>query len=175
MLEEKLVKSQLLYEGKILNLRRDEVELPNGRHATREIVVHNGAVAMLPVLPDGRIIFVEQFRQATGHVLLEIPAGKIEAGEDIHTCLERELLEETGYRANKFEKLISFYPAPGYSTEVIHIYRATELEECTPQPDEDEFIRVKLLDLEDALKLVLNNTIEDSKTIIAILLEHYRR
>ena len=106
-LTETFLTTERIYEGKIINLRRDMVRLPNGKEASREVVEHPGAVAIVPVLPDGRILLVRQFRHPVGQILLEIPAGKLDAGEDPDVCAVRELEEETGYRAGKIERVRS--------------------------------------------------------------------
>ncbi len=168
-MEEKTVKSKLIHRGRILTLRVDEVILPNGKKATREIVEHPGAVAAVPLLND-KVILVRQFRKPVEEAICEIPAGKLEAGEDPRQCMERELEEEIGYRAGKLEKLLSYYPSPGFSDEVIHIFSATDLEKTQQKLAQDEFLELVTLRFEEALRMIEEGTIKDSKTIIGLLL-----
>src|SRR5262245_44718367 len=126
---ETVIDSQEIYSGKIVHLRVDTVRLPNGHESKREIVGHRGAVCVVPVQADGTILLVRQFRLAAGKVLLEIPAGTLEAGEDPADCAARELEEETGFKAGQMRFLFSAFLAPGYSTELIHAYLATDLTE----------------------------------------------
>jgi hypothetical protein len=169
-LEEKRIKSEYLYKGKIVNLRRDTVRLPNGADATREIVEHGGAAAVLPVTQAGEVIFVKQYRCPFERVLLEIPAGKLDPGEQPTHCAERELLEETGSKAEKMTFLCEIYPSPGCYTEILYLYAAEGLSYYEASPDEDEFLQVQRIPLEDALKMVNNGEIKDAKTITALLL-----
>lgn len=169
-MEEKTISSKLIYKGKIINLRVDKVLLPNGKKATREIVEHDGAVAILPLLGRDNFLLVKQFRKPTGKILLEIPAGKIEKGEDAIECAKRELAEEAGYKSNNLEKLASVYLAPGYSSELIHIFTAKNLKKCETKPDEDEFLENIAMNKKETLNKILSGKINDSKTIIAILL-----
>ena len=143
-LYEKLTSSERLFEGKIINLRRDEVILPNGRTGMREVVEHPGAVAIVPLTTEGNVILVRQFRHPIGQVILEVPAGKLDSGEDPAACAVRELAEETGFTANTLRKLISMYTTPGFSNEIIHVYLAEDLIESDKHPDEDEFINTEV-------------------------------
>ena len=167
-MKEKVSNTKLIYKGKILNLRLDEVILPNGKKTTREIIEHGNSVAILPLIDD-KILFVEQYRRPLDKALLEIPAGRLEKGEDIEECAKRELEEETGYKAGSIKKLTCAYLAPGYSSELIHIFLAENLKKTKPNPDEDEFIKTAILDKKEALKKIMNREITDSKTIIGIL------
>ncbi len=169
-MEEKTLSSKSIYKGKILSLRVDKVILPNGKKATREIIEHNGAVAILPLINKNKFLLVKQFRKPIGKTLLEIPAGRIERGENIKKSAERELAEETGYRPGNLKKLASVYVAAGYSSEIIHIFLAKNLKKTKPNPDEDEIIQNVILDKEDALNKIISGKINDSKTIIAIML-----
>src|SRR2546421_610982 len=126
---EKLVESKLIYNGRIVHLYVDTVELPNGKRAQREIVRHTGAVAIVPIDSDGNVVMVRQYRHAAGRVLLEIPAGTLNPGEDPDLCAGRELQEETGYKPGKLRRIGGIHLAPGYSTEFIHLYVATQLVE----------------------------------------------
>jgi ADP-ribose pyrophosphatase len=166
---EELIKSELVYSGKLIKVRLDEVKLPNGKISKREIVVHRGAVAIL-ALDNNNIILIRQYRHAAGKFMWEIPAGTLEEGEDPLECAKRELLEETGYIANKIEKLIQFYVAVGYCTEIIHLFIARELKKLSQKTEEDEFISVHLIPIDRALEMIKNNEIEDAKTIIGILM-----
>ncbi|SES70417.1 ADP-ribose pyrophosphatase [Natronincola peptidivorans] len=168
-IEEKTLKSERIYEGKIINLRVDTVELPQKKYSKREIVEHSGAVGILPITKENKIIFVRQFRKPVEEILLEIPAGKIEANESTEKCALRELKEETGYSAKDIKKILDFYTTPGFTNEVMHIYLAENLEEGTASPDEDEYIELVSLSLEEALEYIKEGKIKDSKTIIAIL------
>ena len=166
---EKMVSSRTLYKGKLLNLRLDEVVLSGGRRVRREIVVHPGASAILPIIEPGKILMVRQYRHPVGEVLLEIPAGTLKPGEDPMTCAARELEEETGYRAEKLTHLITIYTAPGYSSEVLHIYLARDLRKSVQAPEIDEDISVIEMALDQVLDGIRDGRIKDSKTIIAIL------
>lgn len=169
-LKEVFVSSERLYEGKVVNLRRDLVMLPNGKQATREIVEHPGAVAVVPVLPDGRILMVRQFRHPVGIVLLEIPAGKLSPGEDPDECARRELEEETGYRAGKLARKASIFTGPGFTNEVIHIYIAENLIKTAANPDEDEFLAIVAWEPSQIRQMIRTGQICDAKTIAGIYL-----
>lgn len=167
-LTEELVSSSNLHVGRIFNLRRDVVKLPNGKLGEREVVEHPGAVAVVPIVED-RIVLVRQFRHAVGKVLCEVPTGTLRRGESPDACAARELEEETGYVAGSLRKLFHCCLAPGYSSEVINVYRATGLRRTRPATDSDEFIEVLTVTREEALRMVLSNEIEDAKTICGIL------
>jgi ADP-ribose pyrophosphatase len=169
-IEEKILTSEPLYEGKLVKLYKDTVELPDGQRAYREIVKHPGAVAMVPLLPDGRVLLVRQYRTAAQRVLLEIPAGTLEPGEDPLEAAARELQEETGYRPGKLVRLGAEYTAPGYTSELIHLFLATELETARLEADDDEFIEVVSLPFEEALRRVVAGEIPDGKTQVGLLL-----
>lgn len=168
LFEEKTMKSDKLYEGKILNLRIDTVELPDKKYSKREIVEHPGGVAVIPITDDNCIILVKQFRKAVEKFLLEIPAGKLELHEEPRETATRELKEETGFEANKMEYLLEFYTSPGFSNERIHLFLATDLIEGEATPDSGEFIEMVKINIEDLLKMVDRGEIVDSKTIIGI-------
>ncbi|SNR87079.1 ADP-ribose pyrophosphatase [Anaerovirgula multivorans] len=167
--EEKTLKSERIYEGKIINLRVDTVELPHQKYSKREIVEHSGGVGVLGVTKDDKIIFVRQFRKPVEEILLEIPAGKIEANENPESCALRELKEETGYSTTNIKKMLEFYTTPGFSNEILHIYLAKDLQEGIATPDEDEYIEAVYLTLDEAIKKITDGEIKDSKTIIAVL------
>ncbi len=161
--------SELLYEGKILNLRRDRVRLENGRTTTREVVEHHGGVAILALDEAGQALFVRQFRYPFRSVLLELPAGKLEKGEDPLTCGRRELEEECGCVAEEFLPLGQLYPTCAYDTEVIHLFLARHLHPTHQHLDENEFLTVERIPLEQAVELVLAGEIPDAKTQLALL------
>lgn len=167
LVKEFTVNSEKIYEGKIINLRVDTVELPNRKYAKREIVEHNGAVAILAIEEDS-IILVRQYRKAAEDFLFEVPAGKLEHGEDPIACASRELLEETGYIPKKLEQLCEFYSTPGFSTEKIYLFLAEDLTLNVPSPDEDEFIVVEKVNINYAYEMIKNKEIIDAKTIIAV-------
>ena len=168
-LAEETIESEHLYRGRIVNLRFDTVRLANDREATREIVEHVDAAAAVPLLPNGRVVLVEQWRHAVGCALLEIPAGIVEVGESPAATMRRELIEETGYAAGRLELLFSVYLAPGYSQELIHIFLAEDLEPAQPAPDEDEILRIRAVPLAEAVAACLRGEISDAKTVAGLL------
>lgn len=169
-MDETILYTQHLYNGRIVKLDLHEVRLPDGNHSKREVVTHPGAAAIVAVDADGKILLVRQFRIAAGKVLSEIPAGTLNPNEDPAVCAERELQEETGYKPGKLEPLTGFFPAPGYTTEFIHVYLATKLVESKLAADSDEFIEVDHVPLADAIAMITRGEIEDSKTIIGLML-----
>ena len=163
--------SETIYDGKILHVERWQVTCPNGKAATREIVVHKGAAAVVPVYEDGTTLLVRQHRVAVDRVTLEIPAGKLDSvGEDPHDCAVRELEEETGLRAGRMTLLTSLLTTPGFCTEKIAIYLAQELSQGQTHPDEDEFLSLERMPLEDAVAMIMRGEIRDSKTICGLLM-----
>lgn len=169
-LDEKKLDSRIIYSGKIINLRLDEVELPDGKVAKREVVEYAGAVAVVALTSDGELVLVRQYRYPIGKELLEIPAGKIEPGEDPLGCARRELQEETGAEATEWEFLCRFYSTPGFCTEEMHLYQARGLEFKGQQTDDDEFIQVEKVPLGHCLELIASGVICDAKSIIGVLL-----
>ncbi|MGY3725203.1 ADP-ribose pyrophosphatase [Granulicatella balaenopterae] len=169
--EEKTIKKETLYDGRIFTIEHHTVSLPNGKESTRDIVLHNGAVCVLAV-KDEKILFVRQYRKAVESHVLEIPAGKLDTKtEDPLEACKRELEEETNFRANNWSKVMTFYPSPGYCQEALHLYQAEELEEVLEgalPADEDEFLDIVWIELEEALQMIHNGEIIDGKTIIAI-------
>lgn len=168
-LVEKKVKSTEIYDGKLLHVFSDEVELPNGRHSSREYIKHNGAVGIVPLTENGEVIYVKQYRYPIDKVTVEIPAGKIDPGEEKFAAAQRELKEETGLTAGKWTYLGSLFPSVAYTTEVIHLYLAQDLKSGKQRLDEDEFLNVYKMKLSEFTDKVMNNEICDSKTEIAIL------
>ncbi|MBX3064305.1 MAG: NUDIX hydrolase [Anaerolineae bacterium] len=167
---EKTLNSESIYSGRVIKLQVDSVELPNGQTSKREVIKHPGAVAMVPIDSDGRVIMVEQYRYTIGKMTLEIPAGTLKPDEDVVVCAERELQEETGYKPGKLVKLGAIYLAPGYSTELIHLFLATQLVESPLNMDEDEFIEVKRLSFSEIIAQIAEGKIQDAKTISAIMM-----
>lgn len=151
-----------------MNLRVDDVQLYNGLATSREIVEHPGAAAIVPVLDDGRVILVRQFRYAVSEELLEIPAGTLQQGESPESCARRELEEETGYRCGEIAKILECFVAPGYSTEKIHFFLAKKLQQFETKPEEDEHIKVAILPIAVALKMVRMGEIRDAKTVCGL-------
>lgn len=168
-LEENQVSSELKYDGKIVKLYCDMAELENGSIVKREVVKHPGGVCVVALCDDNSVLFVRQFRYPYGRVLLEVPAGKLEYGEDHRTCGLRELKEETGCTCDSFEYLGNILPTPAYNTEVIHIYLARGLHSGEQNLDSDEFLEVEKIPLDKAVEMIMNNEIADAKTQIAIL------
>jgi len=168
-LAETTVDSQRIYEGRVLNLRVDEVRMPSGRRTTREVVEHRGAVAAVALTSDGKVFLVRQWRYAVGGATLELPAGTLEAGESPEQCIHRELIEEIGQRAGSIEPLVSLFVSPGYSNEMIHLFVATDLTPQTAQADEDEDLRVIRMPLAQALKMCEAGEVRDGKTVAGLL------
>lgn len=168
MSKEKTLSSKMLYDGKILQLYKDEVELENGKTSWREYVRHSGGACVLAVDDEENVYLVRQFRYPYGAETVEIPAGKREKGEDPLVCATRELEEETGLNAEKFELIASVYPTPAYTDEILYLYLATGLTEKAAHLDEGEFLGVEKVPFEIAYKMALNGEIHDSKTLIAI-------
>jgi ADP-ribose pyrophosphatase len=160
--------SRKIYEGLILNLRLDEVRLPTGRIALREIVEHRPAVAMLPVRQDGVVLLIRQYRDAIRKEILEIPAGILNTGESPLEAARRELQEEIGYDAGTLEEWGSFFTSPGFSDEKVTLFFATDLVESRLEPDEDEFIHVVPVKREDIPVLLASGRVEDAKTVAAL-------
>lgn len=167
MQPERLVGSRRVYEGHVVSLRVDDVELPSGHRQPREVVEHRGAVAVVPLIEDD-VLLVRQFRRAAGRALLEIPAGSMEEGEKPETCLQRELAEEIGMRAGQVTHMVSFYPSPGFLTEVVHVYVAHKLSPHRLDAEEED-LEVVRLPLARARALV-GQEIVDAKSIIGLLL-----
>lgn len=167
-LREICLDSQQVYKGSFLSVRKDTVRLPSGKTAQREYIVHPGAVVIVALLDDGRVVMERQYRHPMGRVMLELPAGKLDAGEDPLRCGQRELLEETGYRARRWARAGQMHNAIAYSDEVIHIYFAQGLEQASPSLDDGEFLEVYLQPAQDLFAAIRRGDITDAKTITAL-------
>jgi ADP-ribose pyrophosphatase len=164
-----------LYRGRVLTLNVETVELPNGATTDLEIVRHPGAAAIVPMKPDGSVILIRQYRHATGGYIYEIPAGKLNPGEDPRDCAARELEEEIGFRAGSLELLTSIFTAPGFTDEVIHVFLGTGLAPGRQQLDRDEVLEIVEMPLDKAVTLVRDRTITDAKTIVGLQMVFLRR
>ena len=169
-LTEKFLKSEEVFTGNLLTVYCDQVELPNGKEASREFIRHPGAIAVVPVTNDGKIVLVRQYRYPVGKNMLEVPAGKLDKGEQPDQCVLRELEEETGYVTKNIRKLSSIYTTPGFTDEVIHLYIAEELTLAKQCPDEDEFLDVEVYTKEEIRAMIEDGTINDAKSMLALLL-----
>jgi ADP-ribose pyrophosphatase len=165
-----LLKSELIYPGRAFTIRRDTLRLPDGRETRLDIVEHIGSVVIVPLDTNGHLLFVRQYRHATGLDLLELPAGTIDEGESPEACARREIREETGMAAGRLELLGGFYLAPGYSTEYMHVYLANNLRFEPLEPDADEFLSVEHIPLAKVMEMVELGEIPDAKTLAALLL-----
>ena len=169
-LEEQVLTEDVAWTGRIFNVDRLQVKLPDGRMAIRDVVRHPGAVAVVALTEEGQICLVRQYRTALGRVTVEIPAGKLAPGEDPLACAERELKEETGFTAPKMAYLTTIATSAGFADELIHIYMATGLKLAESSPDADEFINVDLVDVGELVDAVLDGRIEDAKTVVGALI-----
>lgn len=168
-LVEKTLTQEYKYKGRIINLRYDTAELPDGNLCSREVVEHNGGVTVCAVTKDKEIFLVNQFRYPYSEIVTETPAGKLEKGEDHFEAGKRELEEEAGVTAENFYYLGKFYPTPGYCGEVIHLYAATDLKTTEQNLDSDEFLNVEKISLDDAVKKILDGDLPDGKTQAVVL------
>jgi ADP-ribose pyrophosphatase len=164
------ISSRFIHKGKILNLRVDEVLMPDGRKSTREVVEHSGGVAILALTENREAYFVRQYRHPVEESVLEIPAGKLEPGENPVDCAIRELAEEAGVKPGEIDQIALYYSTPGFTSEKLYIYLATKLEEVTRQTQEDEDLEISLIPLEEAVGMARKGEIADGKTLIALLL-----
>ncbi len=169
-LTETILESHIAWRGDFLSAEDLTVRLPNGRLGHRDILRHPGAVAVIALTDEGKIVLVHQYRCALEQVTVEIPAGKLEPGEDPAQAAARELMEETGYLAQRMAYLGPIAPAAGYSDELLHLYMAMGLTFVGASPDEDEFLNVDLIDLDEMVDMVLDGKVVDSKTVIGVLL-----
>jgi ADP-ribose pyrophosphatase len=164
------ISKETVYSGKLFKVVREVVRIANGSERPREIVEHPGAVALVAVDGEGRLLMVRQYRRAADRVLLEIPAGTREKGEDSESCARRELIEETGYEARRVRKLGGFFSAPGFCTEFLDCYLMTDLTERAGEADEDENIEIERLSRDEALAAIKRGDIEDAKTLSGVIL-----
>lgn len=165
---EKTINSQLIFDGRVVKLYKDKIELPTGQESYREVVKHSGGVVIFAKKED-KVLLVKQFRYPMKEVLYELPAGKLEIGEDPFEAAKRELEEETGYCANKWTDLGYVYTSPGYSDEKLYLYMAEDLEFTHCHPDEGEILQALEYSYEDVLKMIANGEINDAKTLCAIM------
>ena len=168
-MKEKTLQQETVFAGKLLHVRRDQIELENGHKSIREFCMHPGGVGILPLTDDGEVILVEQFRYPYGKELVEIPAGKLESGEEPLTCGVRELKEETGCTAREMIPLGCVYPTPGYVDEKLYLYLARGLTQGETNPDEGEFLNLVKIPFETLLERVMNDEIHDAKTVVSAL------
>ena len=168
-LTEKTLASEIIFEGRVVKLRRDTVEVPGGARAIREVIEHPGGVGIVPVDGDGNVLLVRQFRYPLGKVVLEIPAGKLERGEEHFLTAVRELSEEVGAEAGKFTYLGYAYASPGFCDESIHLYLAEELTFGQCHPDEDEFLEPERIPLDKLVEMALDGSLQDGKSVIGVL------
>jgi len=164
------LRQETIYHGHAFNVRRDDVRMPNQRIAHLDIIEHVGAVTILPMDDQGRILFVRQYRHAAGRELLELPAGTLDPDEAAETCALREIREETGFAAGKIEKIGEFFLAPGYSTEYMVVFLATNLKHDPLPGDQDEFISLEPIAIKQAYHMALNGQLVDGKSLAALLL-----
>jgi NTP pyrophosphohydrolases including oxidative damage repair enzymes len=172
-LTEQQIASKTVFAGKILTISLDTVTLPNGKEATREVVRHPGAVAVVPVTAAGEVVLVRQYRYPVALELLEVPAGKLDKGEQPEACARRELEEETGYRAGTIEHLGTFYTTPGFSDEIMHLYLARDLTQTAQNLDGDEFINIEYYSADKIKALLAAKRIVDAKTLVGLKLAGY--
>lgn len=169
-LNETQLVSEKIYQGKILNVRKDRVRLPDGSDAFREVVEHPGAVAVVALDTEKNVFLVRQYRYPVERVLLEIPAGKLDPGEEPHDCARRELAEEVGLEAGEWCMLATFYTTPGFSNERMYLFMATRLKTCHETADADEFLEIEKLPLKNAVEQIFNGNIQDAKSIAGLLI-----
>lgn len=168
-LEEKRISSEYKFKGKIINLRLDDALLPNGETAKREIVEHNGGVCVVPLTDKNEVLMVRQFRYPYMEIIKEIPAGKRDGNEEPLACGIRELKEETGCTADSFIFLGELYPTPGYCGEIIYMFLAKGLSYGETDPDDDEFLEIEKIPIDDLINEIMNGNIKDAKTQTAVL------
>jgi len=166
---EKTISSKVVYTGRIITVKEDTAELINGQEVYREVVDHPGGVTIIPVDSSGNVITVRQFRYPLMEETLEVPAGKLEYGEDPYECAIRELSEETGVSAGRIINLGCIYTSPGFSREILHIFLALDLCYGCAHPDENELLRVERVPLDKMVEMVMNNEIRDAKTVVAVM------
>ena len=162
------MQTKQIYTGVVVTLNVDTITLPNGITVDLEVVRHPGAAAVVPLKHDGTVVLIRQFRHAAGGFIYEIPAGKLHPGEDPTVCAARELEEEIGYRAGKLDHLSSIFTAPGFTDEVIHIYKATELTTGRQHLDRDEILQIIEVSLSESIRMIEDGTIRDAKSIVGL-------
>lgn len=167
--EAKILKSTMVFQGKVFGVRRDEVLEPGGLRATREVITHPGSVVVLPVFPDGRILLIQQYRHATRQYLWELVAGRIDGGESLKAAAARELKEETGYKARRFSEFLEVFPTPGFLEERMHILLAEGLTEGEAEPEADEKIISHAYKADELKRMMRNGKLRDGKSIAGIL------
>lgn len=172
--EEKTVKSEEIFKGSIVHLKVDQVEMPDGSLARREIVGHPGGVGVVALTEDNEVILVKQFRKPLEKVTMEIPAGKLDPGEDHRVCGIRELEEETGLKAKEFTYMGFIYPSAGFTDEVTHVYLATGLYPGEANPDPDEYLDILRMPLDEVVDKIMKNEICDAKTVMGVLKVQYQ-
>lgn len=165
----KTLSRRVLYRGRVLDVLRDVLIEPGGIKVERELICHGGSVVVMPIMPDGSVVMVRQYRYAAKKFLWELVAGSIEPRESIRHAAKRELLEETGYKASSFKRLISFYPSPGFLTERMHLFECRKLKPGPPRPESDEKIECRAFSPSALRRMVETGLIEDAKTLIGIL------
>ena len=165
----RVTRSKTIYSGPVFGIRRDELLEPGGVRTTREVITHSGSVVVLPVLPDGRVLLIRQYRHAARQFLWELVAGRIDEGESPHKAAARELIEETGYRAKRFRIFMDFFPSPGFLEEKMFILLAEGLSEGIAQPEEDEKIESRAYEREELEQMIQKRIIRDGKTIAGLL------
>ena len=165
-----LLHSETLLKGRAFAIRRDTLKAPDGRETKFDIIEHGGSVVIIPLDSDGNLLFVRQYRHATGQDLLELPAGTLDKGEDPDVCAAREIREETGFAAGKLERLGQFYLAPGYSTEFMVVYLATDLKHDPLEADADEFLSLERIPVGQALEMARHGEMPDAKSLAALFL-----
>ena len=159
-----------IYSGKVLDLNIEKALMPDGREVDLEIIAHPGGACVLPLHDNGNVTLIRQFRHAVGGTIWEVPAGRIDDGEDPVETAVRELREETGLKCGKIAKLGEFIPTPGFCQEVVHLYIAQDLTDCDQELEEDEYLEVVVLPFTEALKKALNGEITDGKTVVSLFL-----
>jgi ADP-ribose pyrophosphatase len=165
----RILRSKMLYKGPVFGVRRDEVLEPTGVRATREVITHPGSVVVMPVLPDGRIILIRQYRHAARQFLWELVAGRIDPGESVRRAAARELIEETGYRAKRFRVFMDLFPTPGFLEEHMHILLAEAVTAGKAEPEEDERITAKAFTRQELEKMIERGVLRDAKSIAGLL------
>lgn len=167
-MSQKVLRTQTVYRGRIVHLDLETVRLPNGVEVTLEVVHHSGAAAVVPLLPDGRVVLVYQYRHAAGGYIWEVPAGRLEPGEPPEACARRELAEEVGYRAGRLEKLGVILTTPGFCDEAIHLFVARDLDPCPVNHEADEVLEIRPKTMQEAMTMIHRGEIRDAKSVAAL-------